>query len=110
MLQGNLNHSFQYNDYISILGLCLLHWGRSCCQGITHWLHPWLLGHYALTLRPSPIHNDFHMVVFAFLVTLQGTMDRVHGFTLLNLNIVQTPHAHYANHENHYDMEHVEHM
>jgi hypothetical protein len=50
------------------------------------------------------------MVVFASLVTLQGTMDRVHGFTWPNLNIVQTPHAHYANRENHYVMEHVEHM
>jgi hypothetical protein len=108
LLLGNLNHSFQYNDYISIIGLWLLHWGRSCCQGITHWLQPWFLGHYAL--RPSPIHDDFHMVVFASLVTLQGTMDRAHGFTLPNLNIVQTPHTHYANCENHYFMEHVKHM
>lgn len=81
LLQGNLNHSFQYNDYISIIDLWLLHWGRSCCQGITHWLHPWFLGHYALTLRPSHIHDDFHMVVFASFVTLLGTMDRAHGFT-----------------------------
>ncbi len=54
LLQGNLNHSFQYNDYISIIGLWLLHQGRSCCQGITHWLHPWFLGHYALTLKAFP--------------------------------------------------------
>jgi hypothetical protein len=50
---------------------------------------------------------SFLLIFFClFLVPLQGTMDRW-SWVYLTLTIVQNPHAHCANPENHYVLEHV---
>jgi len=50
---------------------------------------------------------SFLLIFFClFLVPLQGTMDRW-NWVYLTLTIVQNPHAHCANCENHYVLEHV---
>jgi hypothetical protein len=59
------------------------------------------------TMELYPMHNGFHKAFSTFFSPFIRHNGQVLS-NVSNITMVQIPHGHYANHENHYVMEHVE--